>query len=68
MSCWCPTIFFEINFSIVAGIKLHSKNANISGVEVRKLKIACIGDSITQGVGAGSTADYPSYLQKVSWQ
>ncbi len=59
-----PDDIFEINFSIVAGIKLHSKNANISGVEVRKLKIACIGDSITQGVGAGSTADYPSYLQK----
>ena len=59
-----PDDIFEINFSVVSGIKLHSKNANISGVEVRKLKIACIGDSITQGVGAGSTADYPSYLQK----
>lgn len=59
-----PDSVTEFNETVIAGVSLHSANsALLSGLHVRKMKIACVGDSITQGVGANSSTAYPAQLQ-----
>lgn len=61
-----PDSVTEFSEDVILGAKLHSANkAVLSGLNARKLKIACVGDSITQGVGANSSTAYPAQLQTV---
>ena len=60
-----PDNITEFNETVISGVSLHSAdNAVLAGINTRKMKIAAVGDSITQGVGANASTSYPAQLQK----
>ena len=60
-----PDNITEFNETVISGVSLHSAdNAVLAGINTRKMKIAAVGDSITQGVGASASTSYPAQLQK----
>ncbi len=61
-----PDNVTQFNQTLIAGVSIHSaSSAVLEGVTTRKMNIACVGDSITQGVGADSSTAYPTQLQSL---
>ncbi len=58
--------YFRLNVSkILCGKTFQLAEWQLLGKEISKIKVACIGNSITEGIGVSSAADvYPAILQK----
>ncbi len=51
---------------LVTAVNVYSAVANFKGIKMRKVKIACVGDSITDGVINGGRQDsYPTTMQNL---
>ncbi len=62
-----PDNITEIDgLELVTAVNVYSAVANIKGIKMRKVKIACVGDSITDGVINGGRQDsYPTTMQNL---
>lgn len=61
-------IFIEITLQIVPFLidkSLYTRTSNIRTDDLNKIRILCIGDSMTYGVGVESSETYPAVLQKL---
>lgn len=55
--------FLRVLFAVSLATTLHAADPLAAKADGTPLRLACVGDSITQGVGAGKGMAYPTQLQ-----